>query len=232
MTECLIECRNLSKSYHDGDMTLPVLHALDLSIHQGERLAIIGPSGSGKSTLLQLLGGLDKPTGGEVWVDGHDWQAFTEHDRCRWRNQRFGFIYQFHHLLPEFSALENVTMPLVLAGRDVHDAQEEAYEMLKRVGLTSRVDHKPAQLSGGERQRVAIARALVPRPLCVLADEPTGNLDRTTAEHVFEVMLELNTSMNTALIVVTHDQTLANSLDNVFSLDEAQTKLNKKSREM
>lgn len=232
MTECLIECRNLSKSYHDGDMTLPVLHALDLSVHQGERLAIIGPSGSGKSTLLQLLGGLDKPTNGEVIVDGHDWQAFSEKDRCRWRNQRFGFVYQFHHLLPEFSALENVTMPLVLAGRDVHDAREEAYEMLKRVGLTSRVDHKPSQLSGGERQRVAIARALVPRPLCVLADEPTGNLDRTTAEHVFEVMLELNASMNTALIVVTHDQVLAKNLGNVFALDEAHTKLNKKSTEM
>jgi lipoprotein-releasing system ATP-binding protein len=231
MTECLIECRNLSKSYHDGDMTLPVLHNLDLSIHQGERLAIIGPSGSGKSTLLHLLGGLDKPTRGEVLVEGHDWQVFTEHDRCRCRNQRFGFIYQFHHLLPEFSALENVTMPLVLAGRDIHDAREEAYEMLTRVGLISRVDHKPAQLSGGERQRVAIARALVPRPLCVLADEPTGNLDRSTAEHVFEVMLELNTSMNTALIVVTHDQTLANSLDHVFALDDAHTKLNKKLQE-
>lgn len=232
MTECLIECRNLSKSYHDGDMTLPVLHALDLSVHQGERLAIIGPSGSGKSTLLQLLGGLDKPTSGEVLVDGHDWQIFTEKDRCRWRNQRFGFVYQFHHLLPEFSALENVTMPLLLAGRDIHDAREDAHDMLTRVGLASRVDHKPSQLSGGERQRVAIARALVPRPLCVLADEPTGNLDRATAEHVFEVMLDLNKSMNTALIVVTHDQTLADVLGNVFSLDKNYTGTNKKSKSM
>ena len=229
MTDCLIECRNLSKSYHDGDMTLPVLQALDLSIHQGERLAIVGPSGSGKSTLLQLLGGLDKPKRGEVLVDGHDWQAFTEKDRCRWRNQRFGFVYQFHHLLPEFSALENVAMPLLLAGRDIHDAREEAHDMLTRVGLAPRVDHKPSQLSGGERQRVAIARALVPRPLCVLADEPTGNLDRATAEHVFEVMLDLNKSMNTALIVVTHDQTLADVLGNVFALDEASTGTNKKS---
>ncbi len=224
MTNCLIECRNLSKSYHDGDMTLPVLHALDLSIHHGEKLAITGPSGSGKSTLLQLLGGLDKPTHGAVLVDGHDWQTFTEQDRCRWRNQRFGFVYQFHHLLPEFSALENVAMPLLLADRDMHDAREEAHDMLIRVGLASRVSHKPSQLSGGERQRVAIARALVSHPLCVLADEPTGNLDRATAEHVFEVMLELNHIMNTALIVVTHDQTLAGMLGNVFALDEVYKK--------
>jgi len=220
MSNFLIECRNLSKSYHDGDKTLPVLHALNLSIQHGERLAIIGPSGSGKSTLLQLLGGLDKPTGGDVFVDGYDWQAFSEQERCYWRNQHFGFVYQFHHLLPEFSALENVTMPLLLAGRDVHDAREEAFAMLTRVGLSSRADHKPAQLSGGERQRVAIARALVPRPLCVLADEPTGNLDRTTAGHVFEIMLSLNESMNTALVVVTHDQALADVLGKSLSLHD------------
>lgn len=227
MTECLIECRKLSKFYQDGNTTLPVFHALDLSIHSGERLAIIGPSGSGKSTLLHLLGGLDKPTAGEVLVDGKNWQSFTEQNRCRWRNQHLGFVYQFHHLLPEFSALENVAMPLLLAGRDIHDAREASHDMLTRVGLASRVDHKPSQLSGGERQRVAIARALVPRPLCVLADEPTGNLDRATAEHVFEVMLELNQSMNTALIVVTHDQTLASRLGNVFSLDDACSETNK-----
>lgn len=230
MSECLIECRNLSKSYHDGDTTLPVLHALNLSIQQGERLAIIGPSGSGKSTLLQLLGGLDKPTSGEVLVDGHDWQLFTETDRCRWRNQRFGFVYQFHHLLPEFSALENVMMPLMLADRDKHDAREEAHDMLTRVGLRSRADHKPSQLSGGERQRVAIARALVPRPLCVLADEPTGNLDRTTAEQVFDVMLDLNTSLNTALIVVTHDQALASVLGKELTLHDGHAEANKKSK--
>jgi len=228
MSECLIECRNLSKSYHDGDKTLPVLHALNLSIHQGERLAIIGPSGSGKSTLLQLLGGLDKPTSGDVLVDGHDWQAFTEKDRCHWRNQRFGFVYQFHHLLPEFSALENVAMPLLLAGRDMHDAREEAHHMLTRVELGARVHHKPSQLSGGERQRVAIARALVPRPLCVLADEPTGNLDRATAAQVFEVMLSLNEDMNTALIVVTHDQALADVLGTVLSLHDGHAESNKK----
>jgi lipoprotein-releasing system ATP-binding protein len=223
MSECLIECRNVSKSYHDGESTVSVLHELNLCIQEGERLAIVGPSGSGKSTLLHVLGGLDKPTQGGVFVGGRDWQAFREGERCRWRNQHLGFVYQFHHLLPEFSALENVAMPLLLAGRARADACEAAHQMLINVGLASRVTHKPAQLSGGERQRVAIARALVPRPQCVLADEPTGNLDRATAAQVFDVMLELNASLNTALIVVTHDHVLADALGQVFSLENGLT---------
>ena len=219
MSEYLIECRDVSKSYHDGETKVSVLHELNLCIGEGERLAIVGPSGSGKSTLLHLLGGLDKPSTGSVFVGGRNWQDFREGERCRWRNQRLGFVYQFHHLLPEFSALENVAMPLLLAGRARADACEAAHQMLTNVGLASRTMHKPAQLSGGERQRVAIARALVPRPQCVLADEPTGNLDRATAAQVFDVMLELNASLNTALVVVTHDHVLADALGQVFSLE-------------
>ncbi len=219
MSECLIECRDVGKSYHDGENQVSVLQDLNLCIQKGERLAIVGPSGSGKSTLLHLLGGLDKPTEGAVFVSGRSWQAFRESERCKWRNQRLGFVYQFHHLLPEFTALENVAMPLLLSGRERTDATEEAYDMLTKVGLEARALHKPSQLSGGERQRVAIARALVPRPECVLADEPTGNLDRTTAAQVFDVMLELNASLNTALVVVTHDNVLADRLGKVFNLE-------------
>jgi lipoprotein-releasing system ATP-binding protein len=221
MSEYLIECRDLTKAYHDGEADVSVLKALNLKIKAGERLAIVGPSGAGKSTLLHLLGGLDTPTDGVVLIQGKSWQDLSEKTRCNIRNKQIGFVYQFHYLLPEFTALENVAMPLLLAGRDKEEVLTEAESMLTEVGLSSRLSHKPAQLSGGERQRVAIARALVPRPMCVLADEPTGNLDRATATQVFDVMLELNASRQTALVVVTHDQTLAEKLGNILMLEDS-----------
>ncbi|WP_412757170.1 lipoprotein-releasing ABC transporter ATP-binding protein LolD [Legionella bozemanae] len=220
MSDVILNAEKLYKSYNDGTSKVEVLRGIDLSIAQGERLAIIGPSGSGKSTLLHLLGGLDKPTSGDVCIKDVNWQKINEKQRCKLRNQGLGFIYQFHHLLPEFTALENVCMPLLLANISVKDAEAEASKMLDDVGLKERKTHKPAQLSGGERQRVAIARALVHQPYCVLADEPTGNLDQTTATKVFDLMLELNRKMNTALVIVTHDQQLANQMDRVLVLGE------------
>ncbi|KTD05312.1 lipoprotein-releasing ABC transporter ATP-binding protein LolD [Fluoribacter gormanii] len=220
MSDVILSANKLSKSYSDGASKVHVLRGIDLSIGKGERLAIIGPSGSGKSTLLHLLGGLDKPTSGDVWIKDTNWQKINEKQRCKLRNQGLGFIYQFHHLLPEFTALENVSMPLLLANVSVKDAEAEASKMLDDVGLKERKTHKPAQLSGGERQRVAIARALVHQPYCVLADEPTGNLDQTTATKVFDLMLELNRKMNTALVIVTHDQQLARQMDRVLVLGE------------
>ncbi|WP_454780256.1 lipoprotein-releasing ABC transporter ATP-binding protein LolD [Legionella sp. WA2022007384] len=220
MSDIILSANKLCKSYSDGASKVNVLRGIDLSIGKGERLAIIGPSGSGKSTLLHLLGGLDKPTTGDVWIKDTNWQKINEKQRCKLRNQGLGFIYQFHHLLPEFTALENVSMPLLLANIPVKDAEAEASKMLDDVGLKERKTHKPAQLSGGERQRVAIARALVHQPYCVLADEPTGNLDQTTATKVFELMLELNRKRNTALVIVTHDQQLARQMDRVLVLGE------------
>ncbi|MDF1677991.1 MAG: lipoprotein-releasing ABC transporter ATP-binding protein LolD [Legionellaceae bacterium] len=221
MNKPLITCRNLSKSYHDGETDIAVLKSLDLTINPGECLAIVGPSGAGKSTLLHLLGGLDKPTAGEVLIQDKNWQTLSESARCRLRNHTIGFVYQFHHLLSEFTAIENVAMPLLLAGRDKETTLAESEAILAEVGLSARLHHKPSQLSGGERQRVAIARALVPRPLCVLADEPTGNLDRETAAQVFDVMLALNASRNTAFVVVTHDQLLAERLESVLMLEDS-----------
>lgn len=218
MSDIILSSKKLYKSYHDGVSKVDVLRGIDLSIACGERVAIIGPSGSGKSTLLHLLGGLDKPTSGEITIKGVDWQKINEKRRCQLRNQGLGFIYQFHHLLPEFTALENVSMPLLLAKASVSVAQERASKILDAVGLGARKEHKPSQLSGGERQRVAIARALVHQPYCVLADEPTGNLDQVTAAKVFDLMLELNQSMNTALVIVTHDQQLAQRMDRVLLL--------------
>ncbi len=186
MNDIILTSQKLYKSYHDGTSTVEVLKGVDLAITKGDRIAIIGPSGSGKSTLLHLLGGLDKPTSGLITLGNVNWQKINEKQRCQLRNQQLGFVYQFHHLLPEFTALENVMMPLLLAGMAVKDAEEKAINMLEQVGLKPRLTHKPAQLSGGERQRVAIARALVHQPHCVLADEPTGNLDEATASKVFD----------------------------------------------
>lgn len=218
MNKAIINSSQLAKSYHDGNSVIHVLKEIDFSIHAGDRIAIVGPSGSGKSTLLHLLGGLDKPTSGQVCIHGKDWQTYHEKQRCQLRNQHLGFIYQFHHLLPEFTALENVAMPLLLAGKSTEEAKTQAVNLLNNVGLSARDSHKPAQLSGGERQRVAIARALVHTPDCVFADEPTGNLDQCTAEQVFELMLGLNRDMNTALVIVTHDLKLATQMDRVINI--------------
>lgn len=220
MSNVILSSNQLSKSYNDGASRITVLKSIDLTIAHGERLAIIGPSGSGKSTLLHLLGGLDRPTSGEVCIKDVNWQKIKEKQRCQLRNQGLGFIYQFHHLLPEFTALENVSMPLLLAEISAKEAKMEAAKMLEAVGLKERMTHKPAQLSGGERQRVAIARALVHQPYCILADEPTGNLDQATATRVFDLMLDLNKKMNTALVIVTHDQQLAKKMDRVLVLGE------------
>lgn len=222
MNNVVIQCRKLSKSFHDGNTSVDVLKDLDFDIHDGERIAIVGPSGSGKSTLLQLLGGLDRATSGQVLIDGTDWNGLSEKNRCMLRNRQLGFVYQFHHLLPEFTALENTSMPLLLADRSADESLQRARAILEKVGLASREQHKPSQLSGGERQRVAIARALVHQPRCVFADEPTGNLDQATAARVFDLMLELNEQGNTALVIVTHDRQLAERMDRVMTLREGQ----------
>ena len=220
MSDVIVSCQNLKKSYHDGNVSVDVLNHIDFTINKGDKIAIVGPSGSGKSTLLHLLGGLDKPTEGQVFLQGVDWQTLAEKQRCQLRNKQLGFIYQFHHLLPEFSALENVAMPLLIGGMPVATALLQAKDIIDKVGLAARSEHKPSQLSGGERQRVAIARALVHKPQCVFADEPTGNLDRTTAAKIFDLMLELNTKFNTALVIVTHDKQLAYRMDKVLALQE------------
>jgi lipoprotein-releasing system ATP-binding protein len=216
----VLECRNLGKTFREAGRELEVLRGVNFSVSAGDRIAIVGASGSGKTTLLQLLGGLDTPTTGSVLVTGRAMNELDEAGRGRLRNEALGFVYQFHHLLPEFSALENVAMPLLVRGAAPRDAAAAAAELLERVGLSARAHHRPGQLSGGERQRTAVARALVTRPAVVLADEPTGNLDRPTGLRVFDLLLELNASLATSLVVVTHDSELAGRMDRILEIED------------
>ncbi len=220
MSDVVLDASGIARRYHEGPQDLQILSGLSLQVARGETVAILGRSGAGKTTLLNVLGGLDRPDAGEVRIAGEDLYGCGERARGRLRNAHLGFVYQLHHLLPEFTALENVAMPLLLGSASVDDAMARATALLERVGLGARLDHKPGELSGGERQRVAIARALVAGPACVLADEPTGNLDRSTAEYVQELLLELNQNLRTAMVIVTHDEQLAARMQRRLELRE------------
>ncbi|MDG2375283.1 MAG: lipoprotein-releasing ABC transporter ATP-binding protein LolD [Woeseiaceae bacterium] len=221
MTESgsVLECRQVTRRFREGDSTLEILSGVDLSVGAAERLAIIGASGSGKTTLLQIMGGLDEPSSGEVFINGQPLSSTNEKEKGLLRNRYLGFVYQFHHLLPEFTALENVAMPLLIRRDSRADAMQQAAELLDRVGLAERLGHKPGELSGGERQRAAVARALITRPKLVLADEPTGNLDAGNGAHVLELMLTLNHELETSLIIVTHDHSIAAQMDRILVLE-------------
>lgn len=221
----VISCNGLEKSFVDAELKVDVLRGVNLNVGAGECTAIIGSSGSGKSTLLHLLGGLDTPTRGEVKITGHSFSNLSESERGNLRNKTLGFVYQFHHLLPEFTALENVAMPLLIRREQPEIALQAAHEVLEKVGLKERVQHKPGELSGGERQRAAIARAMVTSPKCILADEPTGNLDEHTADKVFDVMLDLNKETGASLIMVTHNMDLAEKMSKIYELKEGKLQL-------
>ncbi|HEC58535.1 hypothetical protein LCGC14_0740730 [marine sediment metagenome] len=214
----VIQCSQLTKRFSDGGLDTDVLNDINLTVNRGDKIAIVGSSGSGKSTLLHLLGGLDEPTSGKVEIHGQDINLLSVNSLSKLRNQSLGFVYQFHHLLPEFTAVENVAIPLVIGGIKPKQAQQQAEELLIKVGLGHRLGHKPSELSGGERQRAALARALITQPDCLLADEPTGNLDHRTAQAIFDLILELNESLGTALVIVTHDNGLASRMDKTFTL--------------
>ncbi len=218
--QIILQCSNLGKRFQQGELDVEVLRDVNLQVHTGQRMAIMGASGSGKTTLLHLLAGLEKPTRGEVLLDGVNLNSVRESKLGRLRNRSLGFIFQFHHLLGEFTVLENVAMPLLIAGIAVKTAQDKATELLQRVGLGHRIAHKPGEISGGERQRAAVARALINRPRCVLADEPTGNLDSHTAEQVYELMLELNQELGVSFLVVTHDERLASRMDTILHMED------------